>query len=160
MVGLSGITIVFLMSNIRMLCFPLLFPVPSSVLTSEALLPPLVPASLPPATPKTHSASRPRPQTSDRWCAVIRRRHCTACRITSVVFSNASGVRLSERPLPLPPPPPPREQTATASLHQSSYVDFLMLRPLIRTAPGKEGGRNTKITTRARRQGLQKLRLF
>ena len=46
---------------------------------------------------------------------------------------------------------PHREQTATTSLHQSSYVDFLMLRSLIRTVPGKDGGRNTEAeaTTRA-----------
>ena len=48
------------------------------------------------------------------------------------------------------------------SLNQSSYVDSLLLRALIRTAPGKEVGRytETEITTRAWHEGLQKLRLF
>ena len=56
---------------------------------------------------------------------------------------------------------PSREQTATTSLNQSSYVDSLTLRALIRTAPGKGGGRNTETeaTTRAWHVGLQKLRL-
>ena len=57
---------------------------------------------------------------------------------------------------------PHREQTATTSLHQSSYVDSLTLRALIRTASGKGGGRNTETeaTTRAWNECLQKLRLF
>ena len=56
---------------------------------------------------------------------------------------------------------PPREQTTTMSLHQSFFVDSLMLRALIRTASGKGGGRNTEteVTTRAWHDGLQKLRL-
>ena len=64
------------------------------------------------------------------------------------------GVRLSEHP--------PREQTATTSLHQSSYVDSLTSRALIRTASGKGGRRNTETeaTTRAWHEGLQKRRLF
>ena len=55
---------------------------------------------------------------------------------------------------------PPREQTAATSLHQSSYVDSLTFRALIRTAPGKGGGRNTETeaTTRGWHEGLQKLR--
>ena len=58
--------------------------------------------------------------------------------------------------------PPPREQTAATSLHQSSYVDSLTLRALIRTAAGKGGGRNTETeaTTRVWHEGIQKLRLF
>ena len=53
---------------------------------------------------------------------------------------------------------PPREQTTTMSLHQSSYVDSLTLRALIRTVSGKGGGRNTKAeaTMRAGHEGLQK----
>ena len=35
------------------------------------------------------------------------------------------------------------------SLHQSSRVDFLVLRALIRTASSKEEGRNTEVITRA-----------
>ena len=56
----------------------------------------------------------------------------------------------------------PREQTATTSLHQSSYVDFLMLRALIRTASGKGGGSNTETeaTTRVWHEEPQKLRQF
>ena len=56
----------------------------------------------------------------------------------------------------------PREQTAATSLHQSSYVDSLTLRALIRTAPGKGGSRNTETeaTTRVWHEGLQKLRLY
>ena len=48
------------------------------------------------------------------------------------------------------------------SLHQSSYVDSLMLKALIRIASGKGGGRNTETetTTRVWHEGLQKLRLF
>ena len=49
------------------------------------------------------------------------------------------------------PPSPPREQTATMSLHQSSYVDSLTLRALIRTAPGKGGERNTETEATTRR---------
>ena len=57
---------------------------------------------------------------------------------------------------------PSRVQTATLSLHQSSYIDSVTLRALIGTASGKESGRNTETeaTTRAWREGLQKLRLF
>ena len=57
---------------------------------------------------------------------------------------------------------PSTEQTATTSLHQSSYVGSLTLRALIRTAPGKGGGRNTETeaTTRVWHEGLQKLRHF
>ena len=56
----------------------------------------------------------------------------------------------------------PGEQTTTTSLHQSSYVDSLTLRALIRTASGKGGGRDTEteVTTRARHEGLLKLRRF
>ena len=57
---------------------------------------------------------------------------------------------------------PPREQTAATSLRQSSYVDSVTLRSLIRTAPGKGGGSNTETEATARvwHEGLQKLRLF
>ena len=57
---------------------------------------------------------------------------------------------------------PSREQIATRSLHQSSCVDPLTLRALIRTASGKEGGRNTEteVTTRVWHEGLQKPRPF
>ena len=43
----------------------------------------------------------------------------------------------------------------------SSCVDWLTLRTLIRTASGKGGGRNAEneVTTRARHEGLLKLRL-
>ena len=47
------------------------------------------------------------------------------------------AVRLSERPL----------QRAD---HQYSYVDSLTLRALLRTASGKEGGRNTETEVTAR----------
>ena len=40
---------------------------------------------------------------------------------------------------------PSSEQTTTTSLHQSSYVDSLMTKALIRTASGKEGGRNINL---------------
>ena len=58
---------------------------------------------------------------------------------------------------------PSREQIATTSLlHQSSYVDSLVFKALLRTASGKEGGMNTKTeaTMLAWHEGLQKLRQF
>ena len=57
---------------------------------------------------------------------------------------------------------PAKEQTVSLSLRQSSCVDCLTLRALIRTASGKGGGRNTEteVTTRARHEGLLKLRRF
>ena len=118
----------------------------------------------------------PQEEMSDRWWAAIQRKHCTAaaslqwCSAVPVLIEHTQdttycalywrqcwlscGVRLSEHP--------PREQTVTTSLHQSSYVDSLMLRALIRTVPGKGGGRNTETeaTMRVWHEGLQKLRLF
>ena len=57
--------------------------------------------------------------------------------------------------------PPECLHTAATSLHQSSYVDSLTLRALIRTASGKGGSRTTETeaTTRVWHKGLQKLRL-
>ena len=135
---------------------------------------PLIPASLPSATPKTHSASWPRPQRStgsDGRSLVGYRpketQHC--CRVTSVVFTDACsdstnaghhllcaqywrqcwvscGVRMVERwPQPL-----------RADFH---YVPPpVTLKALIRTASGKEGGRNTETeatTIQRWHEGLQ-----
>ena len=54
------------------------------------------------------------------------------------------------------------QETATMAHHQSASVDSLTLRAVVKTASGKEGGRNTETeaTTRAWHEGLQKLRLF
>ena len=168
------------------LLFSFLFwAVPSSVLTSEALLP--CHSSRhppPPATPKAYSASRPHPQRSTggdvRSLVVLVGCHPKEtlhyCRVTLVVFSSACSdwtyaghhllylllmamlVLLRSQTEWVSPPesrPPPRPST-------NPRTWTLMLRALIRTAPGKGGGRNTETeaTMRAWHVGLQKLRLY
>ena len=153
--------------------------VPSSVPTSEALLP--CRSSPPSATPRAHSASRPCPQRSTGGdvrslvgCHPKETLHC--CWVTSVVFSSACSdwtyaghhllcpllMTMLAKSQSQTEWATPREQTAAMSLHQSSYVDSLMLKALIRIASGKGGGRNTETetTTRVWHEGLQKLRLF
>ena len=119
---------------------------------------PLVPTSLPP--PKG-----PHEETSDRWWAAIRRRHCTAAESLRWCSTVPDRIHSTYARHPLLCPfltiMLAKSRTATTSLHQSSYVDSLTLRALIRTASGKGGGRNTETeaTKRAWHEGLQKRRL-
>ena len=135
------------------------------MLTSEALLPCLSSRHHPPlATPRAHSTSQPHTQWSTGGdlrslvgCHPKETLHC--CWVNSVVFSSAcTDWTYAGHHLLLPRltsmlakswsqiewAPPTREQITPTFLHQSSYVDSLTFRALIRTASGKGGRRNTK----------------
>ena len=132
----------------------------------------------PSATPRAHSALWPHPQRSTRGdvrslvgCHSKETLHCcwvtSWCSVLTVLIQRTqNGTYLltilaqSQSQTGWVSPQASRE-TATTSLNQSSYVD-LALRALIRTASGKDVGRNTEteVTTRAWHEGLQKLRLF
>ena len=130
----------------------------------------LVLASLSPATPKTHSASwlcRQRATESDVrslvGCHLKETLH--RCQVT-LVFSNAcsdqthTGHHLL---CPLRTTMLAKSQSQSEPPSQKAdrlYQSSLLLRPLIRIASGKKGGRNTEAATRAWCEELQKLRLF